>query len=251
MSKQLLIYDNVVPVSSEAHRDWSVSVEDHAFVSHMNSVPLVATEIPHAGGEYPVIFARNKNEGEYTPLAVMGLKEGQNLMLNDKNRLTTRYIPAFIRRYPFVFASDSKQENFTLCIDDTYKGWDKTGAKGDRLFDEQGEQSEMMKKLVDFLKDYQYRVELTRTFCDKLHQLDLLEPMEANVQFKGHENANLNLAGFYAVSREKLKKISDEAALDLFKRDGMELIYAHLQSMTNFNRLVDAMAKRLADEQAA
>lgn len=246
MSKQLMIYDNVVPVSSETHRSWSVSIDDHSFVSHINSSPLLATEIPFAAAEFPVIFTRTKNEGEYTPLAVMGLKEGQNLFLNDEGKLVSRYVPAFIRRFPFVFASDAKNENFTLCIDDTYKGWDQSGAKGQRLFDDNGEQTELLKQMVEFLKDYQYRAEMTKTFCAKLHELDLLESMEANVQFKNNESANLNLAGFYVVNREKLKKLGDEAILDLFKKDGLELIFSHLQSMQNFNVLVGKMAERLA-----
>ncbi len=70
--------------------------------------------------------------------------------------------------------------------------------------------------------------------------------MQANITFKGREDANMNLLGFYVVKREKLKAISDVDALDLFKKDGLELIYAHIQSLSNFNRLIDIMSAKLA-----
>ncbi len=72
MSKQLMIYDNIQPLS-EKHAKWSVGVENHDFISHMNSSPLLATEIAFAATEFPVIFSATATEGEFLPLAVMGL----------------------------------------------------------------------------------------------------------------------------------------------------------------------------------
>lgn len=240
MAKQLLIYNNIQPVSSEAHRTWSIQLDNHAFTQELNSVPLLATEITTVARELPVIFAKTQDEGGFVPLAVMGLKKGQNLMLDDKQRLTLRYVPGFIRRYPFAFANDGKSENFTLCIDDQFEGWSKEGTEGKRLFTDEGEQTEELKGVMEFLKDYQYRAELTNVFCKKLNELELLEPMEANIKLKdGQEGGGFNLTGFYVVNREKLKALKDEEVLDLFKKDGLELVFSHMQSMQNLNGLVD------------
>lgn len=244
MSKQLMIYDNIQPLS-EKHAKWSVGVENHDFISHMNSSPLLATEIAFAATEFPVIFSATATEGEFLPLAVMGLKDGQNLLLGDHNTLTTRYVPAFIRRYPFVLGGSKDSEMMALCIDENSKYFSQDGSKGTRLFQDDGSHSDFLKDVVEFLKDYQYRAEMTRTFTKKLHELDLLEPMSANISFKAKEDATINLSGFFVVKREKLKAISDADALDLFKKDGLELIYAHLQSLSNFNRLIDIMSTKL------
>lgn len=244
MSKQLMIYDNIQPVS-EKHANWSVNVEDHAFLNHLNSVPVLATEIIAAAAEFPIIFSKTPVEGEYLPLAVMGLKEGQNLLLNDKNTLATRYVPAFIRRYPFVLSSSKDSDLLTLCLDEDSKFFDPEGKKGVRLFGEEGAHTDFMKDLVEFLKDYQRNTDITRAFVKKLHDLDLLEQMSASISIKAKEDVKLNLGGLYVVRREKLKAISDEAALDLFKKDGLELIYAHLQSLSNFNRLIELMSATL------
>ncbi len=240
MSKQLLIYSNIQPVSSETHRNWSIELPDHSFTSEINSIPLLANEISVVGREVPVIFAKTQNDGGFVPLAVIGLKKGQNLLLNEENRLDMRFVPGFIRRYPFVFANDSQNDKFTLCIDDAYEGWDQEGAKGQRLFDENGEQNDTLKQTVEFLKDYQYRAELTSVFCKKLADLDLLDPMEANIKAKeGDKDSGFNLTGFYVVNREKLKALKDEDVLDLFKKDGLELIFSHVQSLQNLNVLVN------------
>lgn len=245
MAKQLMIYDNIQPLSSDIHRNWSVQVDNYSFVAHMISAPLLATEIPFAASEFPIVFSATANEGEYIPLAIMGLKEGENLSLDENFQFTSRYIPAFIRRYPFVLGGDKDADTMALCIDADSKTVLKDGSKGRRLFEESGEQSAHLKEVVEFLKDYQYRAEMTKVFCKRLHELNLLEPMQANITFKGREESNMNLMGFYVVKREKLKALGDAEALDLFKKDGLELIYSHMQSLANLNHLISKKSAKL------
>lgn len=249
MTKQLLIYDNIQPLSDK-HRNWSVSVDNFNFIKHLNSVPLLATEIPFAAAEHPVIFSATGNPGEYIPLAVTGLKEGQNLLIDEQGKITTRYVPAFIRRYPFVLAGVKDSDTLTVCIDEDSSACFQDGSSGKRLFDDTGEQTEHLKEVVEFLKDYQYRAEMTKAFCKKLHELDLLEPMQAKITFKNREDSNINLTGFFAVRREKLKAIGDADILDLFKKDGMELIYSHIQSLNNINVLMSKMNAQFTTESA-
>lgn len=251
MTKQLMIYDNIQALNTQAHRDWAVKVDSYDFTSGLTSSPVLATEIPYAASEYAVIFSAPNQDGEHTPLAVLGIQQGENLMLRDDGQMDAAYIPAFIRRYPFVFAGDAENKNLTLCVDEDSKALVKDGSEGQRLFDDNGEQTEYLKEVLKFLQDYQMRAEMTRTFCKKLAELDLLAPMQANIEFKGNTEANTSLKGFYAVKREKLKELSDEQALDLFKKDGLELIYAHLQSLSNLNRLIERKNARLNQQKMA
>ncbi len=244
MSKQLMIYDNIQPLSDK-HAKWSVDVENYGFVERLNSVPLLASEIVFAATEFPIVFSTTAAENDFIPLAVMGLKDSQNLLLNDAKKINTRYIPAFIRRYPFVLGGSKESDVMALCIDEDSKFCMHDGSKGVRLFEDNGEHSVYLKEVLEFVRDYQYRAEMTKVFCKCLTELDLLEPMQANISFKNNEAANLNVTGFFVVNREKLKALSDANLLDLFKKDGLELIYAHLQSLSNFNRLIDLMAKQL------
>ncbi|WP_020209055.1 SapC family protein [Gilvimarinus chinensis] len=246
MTKQLMIYENIQPVTSDKHRTVAVKVTSHDFASELTSVPLLATEIPFASAEYPVIFSAPNAEGEHTPLAIVGVQQGENLMLNAEDAFDARYIPAFIRRYPFVFAGDKDNQNLTLCIDEDSKALVRDGSEGERLFDDNGEQTEFLKEILKFLQDYQYRAEMTKAFCRKLKELDLLEPMQANIEFRNKADSNMSIKGFYTVKREKLKALTDEQVADLFKRDGLELIYAHLNSLSNLNDLVERKNAKLA-----
>ena len=241
-----MIYDNIQPLSTDLHRNYAVKVTDYKFAAELISVPVLANEIPYAAPDFPIVFSATANEGEYVPLALMGLKSGENLMLNEEGQFATRYIPGFLRRYPFVLSGDKSTDAMTLCLDDASAAVIKDGTSGHRLFEENGEHTQYLKEVLEFLKDYHYRAEMTQVFCKRLHELDLLEPMQANITFKDHEDANLNLTGFYAIKRDKLKAISDEDIVDLFKKDGLELIYSHIQSMGNMNKLIEKKSVRLS-----
>ena len=251
MTKQLLIYENIQPVTSDKHRTLAVKVDSYDFTAEMTSIPVLATEIPFASADYPVIFSAPNKDGEHTPLAITGVQQGENLMLDAQGNFEANYIPAFVRRYPFVFASIPDSKDMTLCLDESSKTLITDGSDGRRLFDDNGEQTDHLKEVMNFLQDYQYRAEMTRVFCKKLAELDLLEPMQANIEFKNNADANMSIKGFYTVKREKLKELSDEQALDLFKKDGLELIYAHLQSLGNLNNLIERKTAKLNQRSTA
>jgi len=233
VSKQLLIYSKVVPVSSEAHRELSVRVgERFDFAAETNSVPLMVAEFAAAASEYGIVFA---GEGErMTPVAILGLGESENLYVARDGSWDARYIPAFIRRYPFVFAASEQGERLTLCIDDAYAGANHEG-RGERLFDSEGQQTGYLKQTLAFMQQYQREVVMTRNFCTLLQGLDLLVPMHA--QAVGPDGRALRLGGFQAVDRERLKQLPAERLTTLFGSDALELIYLHLHSMQALTRL--------------
>lgn len=235
MSKQLLIYSRAQAVNSQRHREWSVKAGDsYAFAKEVNSVPLTAVEFVAASSEYPIVFAGN--DDQLMPLVVMGVRDKENLYLKDDGKLDARYVPAFLRRYPFVFSSQDEGENFTLCIDETFDGCNQDDL-GERLFDADGGKTKYLENVLEFLKEYQQHFARTQAFCKKLKELDLLEPMGA--KFSPASGEPLTLTGFYAVNRKKLKELPAEELQQLVKNDGMELIFLHLHSLQNFNTMLN------------
>ena len=234
MSTQLLIYERAVSVNKQKHSDWSVKTgKDYGFAQNINSAPLTAVEFPNAAAEYSIIFAGN--EEAVMPAVLLGVRDQENLYLSEEGTWSSKYIPAFIRRYPFVFASSDDGTRFTLCIDEEFSGCNQEGI-GERLFDTEGEQTQYLQSVLNFSSEYQGQFNRTQIFCKKLKELDLLEPMQAQITLPSGEK--MNLGGFQAVSRERLKKLSDEQIVALAKTDELELIYLHLQSMRNFNAMV-------------
>lgn len=231
-----LFYKKVVPLNKDIHGElYLESIEGFLYTKETNSVYIAAIEFLQASKEYPIVFAQSGDQKVF-PVVLLGLKENQNLFVDDKGNWTANYIPAYVRRYPFILATpDEKEASFTVCIDESFPGFN-TAKEGSPLFDEKGEQLDFLNQAVDFLKDYQTHVHLTTLLCENLSKLDILEPMQANMEFANGEKGALG--GFMGVNREKLKALKPAQLAELIKTDQMELIFAHLASLQNLNNLM-------------
>lgn len=247
MAKQLLIYESAVPVAAARHGDVSFeSGADFAFSAGVNAVPLMAVEFLSAATEYAIVFTAAGDE--VMPAAVLGVRDQQNLYLSSDSRWQAKYIPAFIRRYPFVFSSSADGKRLTLCIDESHPGINHEG-RGQRLFGSDGKPSAYVDQVLNFLKEYQAQFERTRQFGRHVKELGLLEPMTAQVTTpKGDK---LSLSGFFSVSREKLRALDGSALAALAQSDELELLYLQLHSMRNFDDVKDRLVGALNQAQAA
>jgi hypothetical protein len=238
MATQLLIYEAAVPVSASRHANWSAEVgTDYSFSKSINSVPLTAVEFPAAVSDYAIVFAGS--EEVVMPAAILGMREAQNLYLGEDGTWQAQYVPAFLRRYPFVFSSADEGRTFALCVDETYAGFNQEG-RGERLFGDDRKPTPWVENVLKFLQQYQVEFQRTQAFCRKLKELNLLEPMQAQLSLRSGER--MSLRGFMAVSRSRLKTLSADKLADLVRADEIELIYLHLQSMRNFNQMRERVA---------
>jgi hypothetical protein len=243
MPAQLLIYGSAVPLARARHGKSSVEVgADYTFSKSVNSVPLMAVEFPSAAPEYAIVFAGTGDA--ILPAVILGMRADQNLYLTGQGGWKARYIPAFVRRYPFVFASSADGKTFTLCIDESFRGINQEG-RGQRLFQDDGKPTPYVQNVLKFLEQYQVEHRRTGQLCRELRELNLLEPMRA--QFKLPSGEELALQGFMTVSRDRLKALAADALAELAKSDQLELIYLHLQSLRNFT----AMTERLTSDAPA
>ncbi len=236
MATQLLIYERAVPVSQQRHRDWYIKTGgDYGFASKVNSVPLVAAEIVVASQTYPIVFA---GEDGVIPVVLLGIRDGQNLYVDESGTWDSKYVPAFVRRYPFVFSSNDDGKTFTLCLDEDFAGVNTEG-HGERLFDASGERTQYLSNVLNFLQVYQAQFQRTQELGKKLADLDLFEPMQAQVKLKTGQQ--LTLGGFKVINRAKLKALPVETLGELARADELEVIYAHLASLRNFGPMVERM----------
>ena len=238
MAKQLLIYESAVPMSAARHSKTSYEAGgDYAFSAGVNAVPLAAIEFIAAAAEYAIVFAENGEE--VLPVAVLGVRPEQNLYLSSDSQWQAKYIPSFIRRYPFVLAAGPDKKTLTLCIDEAHPRLNREG-RGERLFLEDGKPSAYTQQMLRFAQQYQLHFERTRAFGKKLKELQLLEPMRA--QMTSVQGERLSVGGFMAVSRAKLRALSGDTLQTLAKTDELELLYLHLYSLRNFSEVKDRLA---------
>jgi hypothetical protein len=247
MSTQLLIYKTAVPVTRGRHGDCSIEGgADYGFSSEVNSVPLMAVEFPQAASEYPIVFAGSGSD--ITPAVILGVRGSENLFVSGESEWKAKYIPAFVRRYPFVFSREA--DRFLLCVDEEYAGFNREG-RGTALFSEDGAPTPYVDHVLKFLNEYQAQFLRTQRFCAHINELGLLDPMQAQV--KTGNGPAFSLGGFLAVNRDRLKALPGDKLSELAKTDELELLYLHLQSMRNFEGLRDRLEHRLqeGDDQRA
>jgi len=173
---------------------------------------------------------------------VLGMRDNENLYLTEDNQWDANYIPAFVRRYPFVIAQN--QDQYTVCIDDTFEQFNEE--EGQPLFNEAGEPTELLQQNLNFLQSFQNDNQATQGFIDTLKELNLLEPGNPRMELNSGEKIQLN--GLYVISETKLNALKPAQIKKLMEQGYLGLIYAHLLSLNNLNDLMNRMAKTIQAE---
>ena len=230
-----LFYSNPIALNSETHRNLKIKPSDEGwkFSARTNSVLLAGAEFPEACKHFPIVFAKIAGD-QVLPMAMLGFRDMENLFVDAGGRWKGEYVPAYIRRYPFVLAKGpAGGENFTVCIDESYPGF---GAdEGQPLFNDKGESTDYLKAVLTFLQEFQTQIERTALFLNTLRELDLLTEVSANVQLPSGER--FSMAGLMMVDERKLQALPDDKVMRLFRSGELAWIYSHLLSIGNFNRL--------------
>ncbi|MBF0271327.1 MAG: SapC family protein [Magnetococcales bacterium] len=239
---ELIFYQKPMPLNKEVHRNLRMTNQagQYGFAKPTNSVILAGGEFIEAAKEYPIVFVRSG--GGIIPAAMLGLRDAENLFIQPDGTWDARYIPAFVRRYPFVLAGGDNTQEMTVCIDESYPGFSTTGDTGQPLFDEQGEASEWLQQAIRFLQEYQAQVRRTEVFINRLNGLDLFVELTARADLVN--GAQYAMQGLLVVDEKKLLELSKPQALELFRCGELGWVYAHLFSLSNMGRLVDLLAKR-------
>lgn len=233
------MYQAIQPVNVGEHGDWSLkSVEGFGFAAKMNALPILIHEFGSVAMECPLVFT---HDDQPRVMAVVGVHEHRNQMLDADGRWRGRYVPAFLRRYPFTLASTDQDDQLVVCLDPDFEGWNQ-GNLGERLFDAAGEQTQFTQSVVRFVQDFHQKSHQSDAFCRRLLELDLLEPMSA--QYRAAEGGDpVNVTGFCVVNRTQLMELSQDTIDTLFRAHELELIYLHLASLSRFSAIAEVAAE--------
>ena len=224
-----MLYEAVMPCSRARHGNWWVEIgSDYRFAGELGLVPLLISEFAHAVLEYAIVFG-GENENVASG-ALLSLEPSGNAYLGPRGEWRAKYVPAFLRRYPFLLASTDGGKTVSLCIDESCSGFNQSG-RGIPLFTGIGQMSPHLAEVVNFLKDYEREFEQTRAFCARLQQSGLLAPMQADIKLKSGKLTSLT--GFSAVDRDRLHALPAHTVHELFRAGYLELIYTHSLSLRN------------------
>ena len=256
---EVLFYEHPVPLNRSEHKDLRLKgVPNLKFAMNTHSVPLTGAEFAIAARDLLIVFA-GTNPAEAGPIALLGLRQDENLFVDAEGHWEEgTYIPAFVRRYPFVLAEKPAAadgtppgDEMTVFLDAQYEGFGKT--EGEPLFKEDGTDSELLTNAVKFLGEFQQNVGRTRWFMDQLVKHDLLEPRDVRLQKEGKNGEpghSINLNGLYVVSEEKMRALDEKTTVEFAREGVFGWIYAHMLSLSNVDRLAHRLELREQAESA-
>ncbi|NTS75531.1 SapC family protein [Catenovulum sp. SM1970] len=233
------MFKKLVPISSDAHANKKVkALPNFDFAQNIHMAAVTVSEFPRAASSYPVVFVKGPNE-DYKPVVLMGLKEGQNSYLSEDGRWDAPYVPAIIRRYPFGVATLTEKEGeFAICVDEESAALNEE--EGQALF-ENGEATEYLNGVRDFLTDMQKQEFITGKFCELLVKHDLL--ISQNLELKTPEGETKRIGGFYLINEKKFRELPDQVFLEFRHKGALDAIYSQLASLAQVQRLVVQSAK--------
>ena len=233
-------------VDSNLHRRTGVRfpITDWSHLAGMNSLFLTAAECLHAAADYPIVFieAGQGEDGkrEVAPVAVLGLTQGENLMLNADGSWAARYVPALLRGYPLGLARTDAQ-NYVVVIDGKADALSAT--QGEALFSDQGEPTPMLEERRKFLEQLENEAQRTRLLGRSLLDLELLQPMRFEATLP--DGNQLSVEGFFTVDEKRFSALTDDKLSQLHKSGILAMIYAHQFSLGLMRGLVERRVARM------
>lgn len=224
-----LFYKDLMPLNSRDHVKWySKTIDQAKWLSGQHAIPLTVDEFVQAQRHFPIVFSTGENP---MPLALMGLNEGVNTFVDDEGKVNEPiYLPAYIRRYPFMLAKlKPDAEELSLCFDPTT---DSVGEfkEGEPLFDGEAKPSEATTRILEFCEHFEQAGQRTKAFIDELKKHDLLMDGEVSISQKADEKPFI-YRGFSMINQEKLREMRGDQ-LRTWNQNGLTmLIHAHLFSL--------------------
>jgi len=228
-----LFYTSPQPLDKEKHVKLALKENFKLdFAKKVNAVPINLIEMPQVCHHFPIAFSPDENA---TPVAILGLRDNENLFVNDKGEWEQgAYIPAYIRRYPFIFSELPKSDQLTLCVDIND---DVVSEKGkNRFFDDKSEPTDLAKNALEFCKSYHAAAQQTFEFSKELGKSGLLIDRQAEIEVGGGKK--ISFSGFRILDESKLAQLDDKQFMEWRKKGWLPFLYAHLFSGSQWQSLV-------------
>lgn len=227
-------------LSNTEHKDLRVITRRGAeFGDDVMAAMTFPAEFRNVQAHYPIVFSRSA-EGAYTPVALFGFKEKQNLFLTGQN-WDAHYVPLMVERQPFYIGQSPTGKVIQIDLDHPRV----SRAEGERLFQDHGANGEFLDRAGSMLATIDQGVQASQPFVDAIQQYNLLESFVIDLQLP--DGGQYRFAGFHTVQEEKLAKLDASALGRLHERGYLQSLFMIVASLSNFRDLIDRAGKLPAD----
>jgi hypothetical protein len=240
MTSLPLFYTSIAVLDRDTHRQARLAptAAPYAFAARSHVLPALMAEFAAGCRDMPILFLEEQDS--VSPLFMVGMRSGENGLVDADGRWRGLHAPAYLRRYPFIGGEVSDQQRQIVCIDGGFAGLQES--EGERLFTEEGEPAEALQRIVAFVAEYAEAAKATAAFTAALKACDLFQTI--TVEIRSPDGSSSSFSGFSAISEERLNALPDETLLDLKRKGYLAPIYAHLISLANFARLGERAGPR-------
>ena len=200
------------------------------FAASLTTVPLHAGELTAACKHYPIIFPMRE---PLIPRALLSLRKRRNDFVLSNGAWSVSYVPAHIRRYPFILGRTKKSGTYVLMVDKEAPHLQ--DEDGERLFSESGEPSEVVQQAKKFLTRFQQQLAATEKLLAPLAEADLLVERQLNIR-RGETTSVVR--GFRVVDMALLADLEGDTLKSWVRSGLLQAVYAHQHSLSNVKFLV-------------
>jgi len=236
-STQPLFYKNVTPLDSVRHKSLRISRPTRPldYAREANVIPALVDEFDLAMVEIPIAYL----PGADCPSAVFvtGSSPGNNVYVTDEGLWNGAYVPAYLRRYPFIVGDVSDSES-VLCIDESYEGLG--NADGERFFSEKGVQEEALTNALTLAQSYRDAAVRTDAFCAMLRDFDLLQT--ATLDTTAPDGSKSVVHGLLIIDEAALAALPADKLHSLHSAGFLKAIYSQIASLRAVSKLLPAEA---------
>ncbi|MFC3096101.1 multidrug transporter [Alteromonas sediminis] len=231
----------VVPLSKEKHSDIKlVESRDFSRFKQSHLIPVIPQDIPRLSSEFPIVFVKDSDTGQFVAVALMGLQEGKNLYCQDTT-WEAQVVPSSFTLAPLTVArTEDNADNLVICIDEESELVSQD--QGEPLFDDKGEQTEYLQNRIKSVVFVTEQMQNMKVITEYFAKKKLLVSKQLTVQH-GKGKSPVKIDGVYTLDEEALNNLPDDEFSEIRKKGLLPLVYAHLLSLGQISRLTTKQFK--------
>ena len=225
-----LFYQEPVPVTANGHGKFKIrGSANFNFARETNAVPVTLPEFVLAARHYPIVFVGT----ELVPTVALGFRPDQNLYVQEDGSWERfAYIPAYVRRFPFILLGRQDDERLQLGVCNKASS-DRDDARA--LFEGEKE-TQVVTDALDLCQQFHGAYQQTAEFSEMLKTSDLV--IERSLEVDMGNGEKMDVGAFAAINEEKLREASDEQFLEWRKKGWLAAMYFHIASLNNWEQII-------------
>ncbi|HVK51017.1 MAG TPA: SapC family protein [Pseudoxanthomonas sp.] len=219
---------------------------------NVGMVTAFPTEFAELQREYPIFLRKDRQDGQWQAVALLGFDANENLFLQD-GRWNAAYLPGAIAKGPFLIGFQEQRIDGELrrepVVHVDVEHPKVSFSEGEAVFLPHGGNTPYLEHISGVLRGLRDGLEAAPAMYAAFDALGLIQPMNLELQLDAQHR--VSLAGLYGIDRDRLAALDAEQLHGLHRSGYLEGVYLLLASLHNLRRLMAEKQRRLRQAEAA